>query len=354
MTTPDITPARPADRRLLRWLLLAFATVVALVAIVPLVIPISPAGEGLEPRALADPDSQFADTEGVTLHYKEWGSEEASHTVVLLHGFGASTFSWSGVGPALAARGYRVIAIDRTGFGLTQRPVPPFGGWSGGSPYSFAAQADQASTLLTRLGVKRATVVGHSQGAGTAVLVAARHPDQVDGLVLTAPAVEVASLNGVMRALLATPQARRIGPLAVRRIARPASDDLIRDAYSDPAHVTPEVIEGYRKPLRARDWDLGLWEQTIAYQPDHPANRLEKVRDNGLPVLVVLPLDDRLVQVDRQLTTAEALGAQEQHVAGGGHVFHEEYPERFTEMVVRFLEGSVYPTTGSEPCDESG
>lgn len=50
------------------------------------------------------------------------GAEPPLGTVVLMHGFNGSCFSWRYVGPALAAAGYRAIAFDRPPFGLTQRP----------------------------------------------------------------------------------------------------------------------------------------------------------------------------------------------------------------------------------------
>ena len=69
---------------------------------------------------MADPDSRFIELNGLNVHYKQAGSGEP--LIVLLHGFSASTFSWREVMQPLAAFG-TVVAYDRPGFGLTERPL---------------------------------------------------------------------------------------------------------------------------------------------------------------------------------------------------------------------------------------
>ena len=98
--------------------------------IVPFLIPIAPLENTVVPERLADADSNFVTINDITVHYKRAGS--GTDTLILLHGFAASTFTWHRVMPALS-QSYSVIAYDRTGFGYTARPMP--GEWSGDSPY---------------------------------------------------------------------------------------------------------------------------------------------------------------------------------------------------------------------------
>ena len=120
------------------------------------------------------PIGKWVDVEGVRLHYLEKGFGEP---LVLLHGNGTMIADWvlSGLAPVLAQR-FRVIAIDRPGFGYTSRPR--------GRLWTPSAQADLVRKILGRLGVERPIVIGHSWGTMVSLALALDHPHDVRGLVL--------------------------------------------------------------------------------------------------------------------------------------------------------------------------
>ena len=120
-----------------------------LVVVGPLLVPVPPLTDSLPAEALADEDSRFVQTNGLTVHYKTAG--EGQPTFILLHGFGASLFSWREVMPALAAYG-TVIAYDRPAFGLTERPLE----WDGENPYSPQAQVELVIGLMDQLNIEKA------------------------------------------------------------------------------------------------------------------------------------------------------------------------------------------------------
>ena len=105
-------------------------------------------------------------------------------TLVLLHGLAASVFSWREVMEPLSAVG-TVIAFDRPAFGLTGRPMP--GDWADENPYSPEIQPNLTVSLMDKLGMEKAVLVGHSAGGTIAVHTALRHPDRVEALVLVDP-----------------------------------------------------------------------------------------------------------------------------------------------------------------------
>src|SRR5258705_690804 len=120
------------------------------------------------------PAGHFLDIEGAPLHYPERGE---GPPLVLLHGNGAmlQDFEISGILAPLAQR-YRVIAVDRPGFGHTSRPR--FQIWTPN------AQAELIHKALIQLDVEQAIVVGHSWGTLVALSLALDHPADVRGLVL--------------------------------------------------------------------------------------------------------------------------------------------------------------------------
>ncbi len=354
MDEPPITPPTehapsaehaadpPRRRRWLRRIGVALAALVALVVVVPLVWPIPKLEGVVEPERLAGAGSGFVTVDGVRVHYETAGSEMAPVTVILLHGFGASTFSWRDQLPLLGDRA-RVIAFDRPAFGLTERPLP--GQWSGQSPYSPQANVTQLIGLMDELGVEKAVIVAHSAGAVVAVNAAAEYPDRIQALVLEAPAIyEARATPGLAGALLRTPQARRIGPLLVRRIASGGSDDFIRSAYYDEAFATAEVLAGYRLPLKAKDWDKGLWELIAAPRTSSAEDALKRVK---APTMVIAGREDTFVPFENSERVASAIASAT--IVGfdrTGHLPHEELPEQFANEVYRFLD--ALPDTG---CD---
>ena len=122
----------------------------------------------------------FVETEpGVQLHYVEMG---AGPLVVLLHGFPEFWFSWRQQLPALAAAGFRAVALDQRGYNLSSKP-------RGLEAYRVSRLGRDVARSIEQLGQQRAAaVVGHDWGGGVAWTFAMRHPDQLERLaILNAP-----------------------------------------------------------------------------------------------------------------------------------------------------------------------
>ncbi|MBE3065343.1 MAG: alpha/beta hydrolase [Spirochaetes bacterium] len=224
----------------------AAAVVLLSLLVGPFLIPLPPL-QGTSPvRQLAGPESGFVVVDGVEVHYTSAGWGEP--VFLLLHGFGASTFSWREVMAPLAAMG-TVIAYDRPSSGLTAR---------------------------------RAILVGNSAGGTVAMLAALRHPERVEALVLVDPAAEFGG-PPLAAGLLGSPQGRRILQRVVRGIGTWGSDALTQ-AWHDPSKITPAIREGCSVALRADNWDRGLVELTRASRPLGLSRQLGKI---AVPTLVI-------------------------------------------------------------------
>lgn len=317
-------------KRVVRGIGIGLAIFLLLAAVVPFLIPV-PALENTRPVAeLADVESRFIEVDGITVHYKEFG--EGDRTIILLHGFGASTFSWREVTGPLS-QSFRVIAYDRPAFGLTERPMP--GDWTGRSPYSTASQAQMIIDMMDQLGVNQAVLVGNSAGGTVATTAALAYPERVSALVLVDAAVYTSGgVPSWLNPLLSLPQVDHLGPLLVRSIAR-KGDDFLRSAWHDPALLSEAVYAGYHLPLQAENWDRGLWELTKTYQ----ANDLPvQLKNLTMPVLVITGDDDRIIPTADSLRLAQEIpGAQLAVMPACGHVPQEECPQDFLDAVIPFL-----------------
>jgi pimeloyl-ACP methyl ester carboxylesterase len=298
----------------------------------PFLIPVPVLTGIVAEKELADIDSRFINVNGLDVHYKERGSGD--RIFILLHGFGASLYSWREVMQPFALLG-RVIAYDRPAFGLTSRPLA--GSWSGDSPYSPEAQVSLLFALMDTLGVEKATLVGNSAGGTIALQAALERPERVSGLILVDAAVYAGGGSPTwLSPLLDMPQFNHLGPLLARQL-QARGDDFIRTAWHDPSRVSAEILEGYRKPLRVNHWDSALWELTKA---SHPLGLPARLGELKKPTLVLTGDDDRIVPTGQSLRLAgEIPAAMLVVIKDSGHVSQEEKPAEFMQAVQGFIAG---------------
>lgn len=302
----------------------------AVLLIGPFLVPIPPLEHAAPPEELADPDSRFTEVNDLQVHYKIAGGGKPAF--ILLHGFGASVFSWREVLEPMGATG-TVVAFDRPAFGLTERPLS----WErGDNPYTPEAHVALVVGLMDALGIENAVLVGNSAGGTVAVQTALAHPDRVRALVLVDAAIyDGGGAPSWIRPLLNTPQIDRLGPLLARQISR-RGDAFLESAWHDPGKITPQIRAGYREPLRAENWDRALWELTKASQR---RDLEDQIVDLEIPALVVSGDDDRIVPVESSIRLAEQLpNAELVVIPDCGHLPQEECPQPFLEAVASFLD----------------
>jgi pimeloyl-ACP methyl ester carboxylesterase len=276
-------------------------------------------------EAETPPAGQFVEVDGVRLHYVDRGEGPA---VVLLHGNGVmlQDFEASGV-LGLAAAGPRVVAIDRPGFGYSERPRTTL--------WTPAAQADLIARALKRIGIDRAIVVGHSWGTMVALAMALDHADAVSGLVLLSgyyygtarPDVVPASLPAIplfgdlLAHTLAPLAGLLTGPAAVRAAFAPAP---VPDRFAD----LPAAMALRPSQMRAAAADSAMMVPAAASLSRRYA-ALE------LPVIVMAGEGDRIVHADRhsQRLAGEIEGAELRLVPAQGHMFHYSVPEQVVAAI---------------------
>lgn len=312
-------------KKFTRTFLVIIAVLVLAVLIVPLLIPVPPLTDTRPVEELADPDSLFIEVNGLNVHYKIEGSGEP--LFILLHGFGASTYSWQKVQEKLSLYGGTAVAFDRPAFGLTERPLQ----WEGQNPYSPEAQTDLVVGLMDKLGFQQAILVGNSAGGTVAAYTAIRYPGRVQALVLVDAAIYTGGgAPGWVKPLLKMPQMRHLGPLIARNILG-RGNNLIQQAWHDPSKITADVYEAYRKPTLVENWDKALWELTLASRDLKLEERLDEL---NMPVLVITGDDDRIVPTEESIRLADELpSATLVVIPACGHVPQEECPDAFLEAI---------------------
>ncbi len=159
----------------------------------------------------------------------------ARETVLLVHGYGSSTASYAPVMDTLAAH-LRVIAVDLPGFGKSDRLD---------GDYTPDALADVLADVLTKKGVARAHVVGHSWGSSVVLAFARRHPERLDRLVVISGWVYDDQLLPIMR----WARAPGLGEALYASFYKNGVGERLYLNFVDPTLVTQRVVDEVEKQM---------------------------------------------------------------------------------------------------------
>lgn len=169
-------------------------------------------------------------TNGVRLHIAECG---AGPSVVLVHGFPESWYSWRYQLPALAAAGYHAVAVDVRGYGRSSKPTRV-------DDYRMLKNVGDMVGLAQSLGGERVTLVGHDWGAPIVWTSALLRPDLFRG---------VAGLS-----VPYAPPTPRVGPSPLERMRSLAGkDEFYADYFQIPGRAEAEIEQDVRR------WLLGFY-----------------------------------------------------------------------------------------------
>ena len=300
----------------------------------PLIVPQQTSGT-LSNREAAGPQAEFVTVNGLDVHVVTApyaGDCTCNEPLfILMHGFGASTYSWRDVIAPLSEAG-TVLAYDRPAFGFTERPVT----WTGENPYGDAGNMALIDGLIAKYaGGHPVVLVGHSAGGALAAEYALEYPDAVSGLILVDPAILTTGAGpDWVRPLLALPQLDAIGPSLVASIAS-SGDDLLRQSFADPTKLTPAVYAGYHQPLQVAGWERGFWEFVRAPRSSGLAQAMSSM---STPTLLITGDADTVVPTsDTEKLAPMMPNATLVVVPDAGHLPHEEQPNKFVDAVLAWV-----------------
>jgi pimeloyl-ACP methyl ester carboxylesterase len=263
------------------------------------------------------------------VHHFEAG---AGAPVVLLHGNGvtAEDFVVSGLFRRLAAN-HRVMAFDRPGFGYTDRPRTRV--------WTAKAQANLIAAALDQLGVKRATVVGHSWGTLVALRLALQRPDLVAGLglmsgyywptprldspMMSGPAIPV--IGDIMRFTLSPLLGWLMAPLAFKQVF-------------SPAKVTETFKAEFPTSMSLRPGQIRAAAGDTAMMPVEAMRLKKHYSELRGPILLIAGDGDRIASYKHQsVRLSKDIGCELHTIEGAGHMVHHIAPNEVGEA----LEGLI-------------
>ena len=250
--------------------------------------------------------------------YIEEGDPDAP-PLLLGNSLGTTTAMWDAQAAALADR-FRLIRYDHRGHGRS--PQPP-------GPYEIGDFADDVVELLDRLGIERASYSGLSIGGMTGIVLAARHPQRVDRLVVccSSPYMPPASMWAERAAAV-----RAAG--SVDAVADPVVERWLTPAFA-AAH--PDVRDRLRAMLAASPPDGYAWScAAIEHMDLRPL-----LADVRAPTLVIAGEQDAAAPPPSHgWLIANGIPGARYELVPAAHVANVEQPELVTNLIIDHLEAS--------------
>lgn len=284
---------------------------------------------------LAPSTGRFIRAADVTLFVQEQGRRDAL-PVVFVHGTGAWSESWRDTLNAVAAAGFRAVALDLPPFGFSERPV--------NKDYSNPSQARRILGAMDALQIDTAVLVGHSFGGGPTMEAAFLIPARMHALVLVDVALGLddtsADSHGATQTFLAMAPLRNA--LVATFLTNPRfTKRLLQQFIADPARATDQRVAIYQRPLSIGGTTsaVGEWLPVLMLpQPRSPATDPDSYRRFPAPTRIIWGAEDTITPIAQAEHLAKLLPSAELFAMKGvGHIPQIENPAEFNGLLIDFL-----------------
>jgi pimeloyl-ACP methyl ester carboxylesterase len=266
------------------------------------------------------------------LHIERYGYGGPS--VVLLHGFGTSSFLWREVGAELATAQHAAFAMDLFGHGASDRPFD--------ADFGVRAQARYVRQAIGALNLERPLVVGCDFSAVIALRLAFDFPDTVGSLLLVSPD-NIRNLPSPHVRLMQRATARYVLRL-VRGLfgAEPLIRTLLESSFANPESLTPRLIGRYVAPYLGREGVNHLLALARALEDDDLADlSLSAIRH---PSLVLRgAVDQWCPETYARNLAIDLANARSGSVPDAGRLLAEEDPAALVEAIVWLVSRQTPP-----------
>ncbi|WP_210365740.1 alpha/beta hydrolase [Bacillus sp. REN3] len=271
---------------------------------------------------------------GIDLYYEHYIHPSSARTVVLLHGFLSSTFSFRHLIPLLK-EDYNVISVD----------LPPFGK-SGKLPsftYSYRNLAATVVELMTSLGIPRFDVVGHSMGGQIALNILLHHPRNAgNGILLCSSGY----LKKAKLPLILSSYIPYFHIYVKFHLAKSGVKQNLQNVVYDHSKINDEMLLGYLSPFLEDGIFKALTMMIRHREGDLSAEELHRIM---APCLLIWGEHDKVVplsvgkKLKKDLENSELVILKET-----GHLVPEEKPEDVHRLIKRFIgSGELLNTTAN-------
>ncbi|MDQ6596706.1 alpha/beta hydrolase [Bacillus salipaludis] len=259
----------------------------------------------------------------INIYYEFYPKSTTDKTVILLHGFLSSTFTFRHLIPLLK-QDYQVLSID----------LPPFGKSDKSSRYvySYKNLAQTVIKLTELFGIKKMTLLGHSMGGQIVLNILHMMPELADKAILLCSS---SYLKRFGLPLILTSYIPYFHLFVKYWLARTGVKKNLQDSLFNHSLINEEMINGYLQPFLQDKIFVALTKMIRHREGDLPVEVLHKIKT---PCLLIWGEHDRSMplhvgeRLKKDLTNSELIVLKET-----GHAVPEERPEEVYQHIKRFL-----------------
>lgn len=262
---------------------------------------------------------------GLKVRVVERGERDAP-PVLMIHGWGCSTYIYRDNMPAIAAAGFRAIAFDLKGHGLSDKPQNE-------SEYTIDALIEHVGEVIDALELDRPTLVGHSLGGSLAYHFASQHPHRQRALALLSPVgltgVPLMTIYRLLTPSFLLPLMRRVKPTTVVKMA-------LHRVYGKRGNPTSRDLAEYLAPSQFPDYAGAV--RALLHTYDWSAAKTRDLRQAILPAIGMWgTLDHMMPKEGMRIYVPLIPGIELRPIQDAGHVIPEETPQEVNSGLLDLL-----------------
>ncbi len=250
--------------------------------------------------------------------------------LILLHGFGGSSYSWRHVAKVLSSD-YKVILIDLKGFGLSEKPLD--------DEYSPADQGHIIEEFIKENSLNNIILGGHSFGGAVAVMTFLHlnkaNNNPVNKLIL----IDSAAYEQDFPAFITLLRKPFWANVVLSILPSSLSVNIVlRKAFYDDSKVSDEMIRTYASYLNLPGANHALMKTAQNLIPHNINEIIQQYKHINIPVLLIWGEMDEIIPISIGKKLSESLpNAKLAIVPNCGHMPQEECPKETIEIVSSFL-----------------
>ena len=262
-------------------------------------------------------DSTINLPNGLKIHYLSYGTKLKGN-ILMLHGFGASAYTWRNIIKPIADEGFKVYAVDFKGAGYSDKPLQ--------ADYSIYKQSEHILDFMKILSIEETHLIANSLGGGVALRLSMKDKKRIKSLIL----IDSVCYRQNFPFYIKITQNKRLVQILFSTLPKPLLVKfVIKQVFYNSNSVSKTVIREYANQLKQKGSPNALTLTAIHMIPKNIEKFEKNISNITIPSTIIWGKEDRVIRPEM----AFRLGNDIQNNSNiiilpeCGHAPQEEKPE---------------------------